>query len=73
MEQKGPSMVNELRSFQVKVKMDVWTMVTVTAVDSEQAVLAAVQHCPSMPAVWEVKRTRQEIINVSRVEGGIEQ
>lgn len=61
----------EVRFFAVRIKVDAWTTVQVSAVDSEQAVEHAKARVPAVGGVWEVKRTRAEIINVSRVEGGL--
>lgn len=61
----------ELRFFLVRVKADAWITMQVSAVDSEQAVERARARVPALGRPWQIKRTRAEIINVSRTEGGL--
>jgi hypothetical protein len=64
-------MKGEQRFFLVRVKADAWTTVQVSAGDSEQAVERALARVPALGRPWQIKRTRAEIINVSRTEGGL--
>lgn len=61
----------EERFFRVRIKVDAWTVVQVSAGDSEQACERAMVRAPALGIAWEVKRTKAEILNVSRVEGGL--
>lgn len=57
----------EERFFQVRITADAQTTVRVSAVDSDQACQRAMVRVPALGQGWEIKRTRAEIINVSRV------
>ena len=61
----------EERFFKVRITRVTCTDVQVPAVTSEQAIERAMGRVPASGAAWEIKRTKAEILNVSRVEEGM--
>lgn len=58
------------RFFEVRITADTATTVRVSAVDSDQACQRAMARVPALGQGWEVRRTRAEILNVSRTGRG---